>query len=153
MGENPSRFRGARRPVESVSFGDCQRFLEALGRRVRGLRPRLPTEAEWEYACRAGGEGLNDVQDLDEMAWHRGNSGGGTQDVGGKRGNGWGLRDMMGNVWEWTGGSGELGVCGVVRGGCWRSVAADLRIGMRALPGIAVRSERVGLRLALAGRC
>ncbi len=86
MGENPSRFVSAERPVEQVSWEDCQRFLSALNERVGGLDARLPTEAEWEYACRAGTEtstyageleilGANNGPLLDAIAWYGGNSG------------------------------------------------------------------------------
>ena len=86
MGENPSRFRSAKRPVEQVSWKDCQNFFKQLGGRVPGLTGRLPSEAEWEYACRAGTEtatwlgdleilGQNNSPLLDEIAWYGGNSG------------------------------------------------------------------------------
>ena len=86
MGGNPSEFRSPRRPVENVSWDDVQEFLAALGERVPGLEPRLPTEAWWEYACRAGTEsaiwlgdleifGKNNAPLLDEIAWYGGNSG------------------------------------------------------------------------------
>jgi formylglycine-generating enzyme required for sulfatase activity len=86
MGANPSRFKSADRPVESVSWEDCQRFLAKLNERVPGLDARLPTEAEWEYACRAGtkgatwvGEltykGIRHAPELDAIAWYAGNSG------------------------------------------------------------------------------
>jgi formylglycine-generating enzyme required for sulfatase activity len=104
MGYNPSNFRGDDRPVEMVSWGDCQEFCE----RLAGLtsKPiRLPTEAEWEYACRAGmtSDYYNgsDETALKKVGWYSGNSGKQTQPVGKLAPNAWGLYDMHGNVWEW----------------------------------------------------
>ena len=105
MGNNPSKFKGDdQRPVELVSWDNCQQFLQKLNA-LGGGEFRLPTEAEWEYACRAGSStafcfGDNQAQ-LDDYAWYSKNSGGQTHPVGQKTPNAWGLYDMHGNVWEW----------------------------------------------------
>jgi formylglycine-generating enzyme required for sulfatase activity len=104
MGENPSRFSGARHPVEMVSWDDAAAFCRRLSE-GEGVDYRLPTEAEWEYACRAGSATAycfgDDPARLDEFAWHRANSGGRPHEVGLKLPSAWGLYDVHGNVWEW----------------------------------------------------
>ncbi len=104
MGRNPSHHPGPGLPVESVSWNDCQEFLAKLGQRT-GRQFALPTEAQWEYACRAGTttawSGGDDERRLGDCAWSEANSGGMTHPVGGKRPNAWGLYDMEGNVGEW----------------------------------------------------
>ena len=122
MGNQPSRFIGRNRPVERVSWYDAARFCNALSETI-GWEPvisetnwkinielggiRLPTEAEWEYICRAGGETIyswgNDAASavIDQHAWYWENSGAVTHDVGAKLPNAWGLHDLSGNVWEW----------------------------------------------------
>jgi formylglycine-generating enzyme required for sulfatase activity len=106
MGNNPSRFKGANRPVEQVSWEEVQTFIEKLNAREPGVTYRLPTEAEWEYAARAGTTTAysfgDSAGDLDEYAWYGGNTGGQTHPVGQKPANGWGLYDVHGNVWEWV---------------------------------------------------
>lgn len=99
MGENPSHFEGENLPVEQVSWEGVQRFFVALNAR-NGPGWGLPTEAQWEYACRAGTRALR-YGGLDGIAWYAGNSGGQTHDVRGKAPNAWGLYDMLGNVYEW----------------------------------------------------
>jgi len=119
MGTNASNFKGAKNPVESVTWDDSQEFLKKLnalphpiplppgeGARVRGLF-RLPTEAEWEYACRAGTKTRFCSGDADaglaDYAWYDANSGGTTHPAGTRKPNAWGLHDLHGNVWEWCG--------------------------------------------------
>jgi len=101
MGSNPSNFQnGNDHPVESVSWYDVQEFLEELNARDPGKNYRLPTEAEWEYACRAGTSGAR-YGELEAIAWYSDNSGDQPRPVGKKQPNAWGLYDMLGNVWEW----------------------------------------------------
>ena len=96
---NPSHFKGLTLPVENVSWDDVQQFLQALNARDSKHTYRLPTEAEWEYACRAGGT-AEDLASLDARAWYQANSGNQTNPVGRKQPNAWGLYDMQGNVLE-----------------------------------------------------
>jgi len=99
MGNNPSFFKGDDLPVENVSWNDAKEFCRRLSQ-MTGKQYRLPTEAEWEYACRAKTTGAY-AGNLDAMAWHGGNSGKKTHPVGQKQPNAFGLYDMHGNVWEW----------------------------------------------------
>lgn len=105
MGSNPSFFKGKNLPVESVSYNDATEFIEKLNRLEGKNKYRLPTEAQWEYAARAGSTGLylfgDDPEDVRRYTWYFGNSKGKTRKVGKLRPNGWGLFDMIGNVWEW----------------------------------------------------
>ncbi|OQB20282.1 MAG: Serine/threonine-protein kinase pkn1 [candidate division BRC1 bacterium ADurb.Bin183] len=104
MGTNPSKFKGAKNPVENVSWGDAMAFCKKLSLKT-GKNFTLPSEAQWEYACRAGSKGRFCFGDSDsglgDYAWYIVNSGPQTHPVGQKKPNKWGLYDMHGNVWEW----------------------------------------------------
>ena len=110
MGDNPSYYTGdARRPVEQVSWYNVQRFIGLLNAASGDSLYRLPSEAEWEYACRAGTTTAYGYQardpnpSLGDYAWYSDNKDPwGTKVVGGKLPNDWGLHDMHGNVWEWV---------------------------------------------------
>jgi formylglycine-generating enzyme required for sulfatase activity len=174
MGSNPSDFQGAsypdapNRPVERVSWNTIQGYLSATSM-------RLPSEAEWEYACRAGAttafhsvpgypNGTNDGSQVGTIAWYGYNSGSQTHVVGGKAANALGFHDMSGNVWEWvndfydysyylvspyTNPLGPVsGTNRVLRGGCWYNATADVRSSYRYYfsPGGSVNS--FGFRVA-----
>ncbi|MCK6490793.1 MAG: formylglycine-generating enzyme family protein, partial [Planctomycetes bacterium] len=156
-GARPSYQFGATLPVENVSWNDCQGFLRALRARCPGFPARLPSEAEWEMACRLAVAG----QGADAIAWHRGNAGDRTHPVGTRPADGGGFHDLLGNVGEWCADAfvpysaeeavDPLPVEGsqrVVRGGSWMSQGdqcrADLRQGGLASYG----KPFVGLRLA-----
>jgi formylglycine-generating enzyme required for sulfatase activity len=98
-GRQSSRFKGDDLPVENVSWNDAKEFCRKLSQ-MTGKEYRLPTEAEWEYACRAKTTGAY-AGDLDAMAWYSKNSDSRTHPVGQKQPNAFGLYDMHGNVWEW----------------------------------------------------
>ncbi len=104
MGGNMSRFKDASRPVEMVSWDDAVAFCAKLSEKTK-LKVRLPTEAEWEYTCRAGSKTRfcfgDDESKLGDYEWFSGNSGNTTHPVGRKKPNAWGLYDMNGNVWQW----------------------------------------------------
>ncbi len=104
-GSNPSWFKGANNPVDRVDWNECQSFISQLNELDSGHTYRLPSEAEWEYTCRAGSTTTyyfgNDSAQLDQYAWYGNNSNYKTHPVGEKKPNAWGLYDMHGNVWEW----------------------------------------------------
>ncbi len=104
MGSNPSHFKGEQLPVENVSWKDTQAFITKLNDKQilpEGWKFALPTEEQWEYACRAGEKGPYSGGSLEEVGWYDGNSGSKTHEVGQKKPNAWGLHDMHGNVYEW----------------------------------------------------
>jgi formylglycine-generating enzyme required for sulfatase activity len=147
MGLNPSHFKGSTLPVEEVSWDDAQEFLEKLNARLGsedGGTMALPTEAQWEYAARAGQSGAYSGGALDQVAWWDDNSGNTTHPVGTKQANVWGLHDMSGNVWEWSadwydedlhGGVDPRGPASgadrVNRGGSWGDSAFNCRVAYR----------------------
>jgi formylglycine-generating enzyme required for sulfatase activity len=169
MGSKPSSFKGGSLPVEQVSWDDamqfCQRLTErerSAGRLPNGYAYTLPTEAQWEFACRAGTVG-DYAGELDAMAWYEQNSGSTTHAVGTKEENAWGLSDMHGNVWEWcadwygnyAGGSvrdpqgADSGSRRVCRGGGWWNSADRCRSALRVSYSPDRRAYSLGFRLAL----
>lgn len=161
MGNNPSGFQGADRPVENVSWDDAQIFISKLNAMLGVTCFRLPTEAEWEYACRAGTTSAT-YGNLDDVAWYENNSGKETHPVGQKQPNAWGLYDMLGNVWEWCqdwyGGypDGDVidpvgpssGSYRVSRGGSWFTDARRVRAAYRNYVAPGDRVDYLGFRLA-----
>ncbi|MFD4231178.1 formylglycine-generating enzyme family protein [Streptomyces sp. NPDC058545] len=168
-GRRPSSGQGERLPVEGVSWWDAVRFCNALSRR-EGLVPvyrlhaddegiewdmaadgyRLPTEAEWEHACRAGTADARYGR-LDEIAWYRGNSRERIHDVAGKQPNAWGLYDMLGNVWEWCWDIYDAEVYGtyrVLRGGGWFDEPWSCRASVRRRSHPTFQVDDVGFRIA-----
>ena len=167
MGYNPSEFKGdLQRPVEEVSWGDCQEFIKRLNAKT-GKKYRLPTEAEWEYAARGGkyskGYKYAGSNDIEKVAWYWDNADGTTHTVGKKQANELGLYDMSGNVWEWCSdwygkdyyGKSPLsnpqgptnGKYRVLRGGSWINDAVLCRATYRILIIPSIRFSSYGLRL------
>ena len=166
MGSNPSYFKGDDLPVECVSWDDCQEFIRKLNS-LTGQHFRLPTEAEWEFACRGGNNSLgykySGSDNIDNVAWYDGNSGDKTHPVATKSANELGIYDMSGNVWEWccdwygdyTSGAltnpkgPESGSYRVLRGGSWNYGARNCRSSFRNYDYPSFRIIILGLRLAL----
>jgi curved DNA-binding protein CbpA len=168
VGDSPSYFKdgaeAGKRPVEQVSWNDInEKFLPKLAASMaKGFTVRLPTEAEWEYSCRAGTSG-DYAGELEEMGWYKSNSGGTTHPIGQKKANAWGLYDMHGNVWEWckdwfglyprsdiTDPTGGLsGSIRVNRGGCWHDGAADCRSVIRGGNARIYSGFYLGFRVAM----
>jgi len=167
--EFPSNFTGNRRPVESVSWDDAVHFcnelsllagytkyyllnknIAAVQCNPMGNGYRLLTDAEWEYACKAGDRNPR-YGEIQNIAWYYGNSGGETQDVGGKRPNNWGLYDMLGNVWEWCWDVYDAEVYGpyrVFRGGGWSDAERGCLATNRRRSHPTFQIEDLGFRLA-----
>jgi formylglycine-generating enzyme required for sulfatase activity len=198
MDNNPSHFKSPDRPVEQVSWIDVQEFITSANQRIPSLDLTLPTEAQWEYACRAGTTsalyngpieilGERNAPALDPIAWYGGNSGvgsdidegwdskawpekqypherAGTHPVGLKRPNGWGLYDMLGNVWEWcrdgkraypneaeinpSGPVAEASAERIFRGGSWYIFAHSVRAAPRRWRHPSYRFRILGFRCA-----
>lgn len=151
-GTNPSRFKGDNLPVESVSWDDAKEFCKKLSA-MTGQEYRLPTEDEWEYACRAGSTGEycfgEDASLLKDYAWYSANSGDETHPVGQKKPNAWGLYDMHGNVWEWC--DGESTRKGL-RGGSWFSNGVNCRSAVRYYVRPVTRNGYRGFRVVIGAR-
>ena len=167
MGKNPSYFKGDNRPVEKVSWEDCQEFIKKLNS-LTGLQFSLPTEAQWEYASRGGnksrGYKYSGSKNLKDVAWYGKNSKDQIHPVGMKQANEIGLYDMSGNVWEWcsdwhgsyssnsqTNPTGAAsGSYRVLRGGSYYSGAGDCRVSFRSYYTPGNRGILLGLRLVVA---
>jgi len=171
MGSNPSKFKSPTNPVEQVSWNDAQGFLGKLKATFskKGMLLGLPTEAEWEYACRAGTRTRysfgNAAGLLGEYGWFNGNSGGKTHAFGQKRPNPLGLYDMHGSVWEWCSDwhansfyaqspsvdpvGPPTGSFRVVRGGAWRDRPTRCRSAKRGDSSPGPRFGLIGIRIAL----
>jgi len=162
MRTNPSRFKDADAPVDDISWHDCKTFIRKVNAEIGGCA-RLPTEAEWEYACRAGDIGsIAGTGVLDDMAWYDLNSENQTHPVGGRKPNAWGIYDMHGNVLEWcsdwysTGAATAIadpkgppsGSFKVLRGGCWFFYERDCRSAYRLKREPNSRNCIYGFRLA-----
>jgi formylglycine-generating enzyme required for sulfatase activity len=161
-GTNPSSFKGDDLPVDSVSWNDTVEFCRKLSQ-ITGREYRLPTEAEWEYASRAGTSGPY-AGKIDAMTWYGANSGNLTHPVGQKQPNGFGIYDMNGNVWEWcqskykpypyqaTDGREDLqgNDVRVSRGGSWKSAAKGCRSAYRRR--VVPEANSIGFRIVLAAR-
>ncbi len=158
MGNNPSKTKGADLPVEMVSWDEAREFCRRLNqmehrtkRLPAGYVYTLPTETQWEYACRTGST-ADFVGSLDEQAWYRGNAERISHSVGKKQPNAWGFYDMYGNVREWCLNKIENYEYMAVRGGSWASGPDDCRAGARDWAMSNNRSPTLGFRVALVKR-
>ena len=162
MGSHGSKFKGPSNPVDSVSWEDCQMFIRRANATLGGAA-RFPTEAEWEYACRAGSKTpISGSGSLGDMAWYDKNSDSRTHKVGQNKPNAWGFYDMHGNVLEWCAdwfgkSDGQAivdpkgpasGSFRVLRGGCWFFYERDCRSAYRLKRAPGIRNCIYGFRLA-----
>ena len=164
---NPSYFKGSQHPIESVDWNQAMRFAQQLSKIHPSLAIQLPTEEQWEYACRAGTESaFNDGSackkptgrdsSLEKLGWFDANSKGKTHPVKEKQPNAWGLYDMHGNVWEWCydhmiddhDRRDDNNAKRVLRGGSWSDRARDCRSAYRVGGRPGFRFQFLGLRLA-----
>lgn len=172
MGNNPSQFKKTpTNPVDTVSWDDAKEFIKRISERIEvKYELRLPTEAEWEYACRSGGreEKYSGGNDLNRVAWYHGNSGNEPHEVGIKAANGLGIFDMSGNLWEWCEDIHNTEAYGkhdrnnptnirgssarVIRGGGWDDEPKEVRCGTRDDDGPISRSNSIGFRVVRTAR-
>jgi formylglycine-generating enzyme required for sulfatase activity len=166
MWSNPSYFKGDKKPVENVSWEDCQKFISKLNK-LTGKTFGLPTEAQWEFAARGGksnrGSKYSGSGNINDVAWYGDNSGNGTHDVGTKSPNELSLYDMSGNVWEWCSDlyrdyssnshpnptESDSSFNRVYRGGSWFNNDNRCRVSYRYFDSPDYRSRSIGLRLVL----
>lgn len=166
MGDNPSFFRGSKRPVEEVSWNDCQTFIDRLNE-LTGKTFRLPTEAEWEFAARGGNQSKGCIYSgsntIESVAWFGDTKDSGTHDVSMNLPNELGIFDMSGNVYEWCqdwyetyGSRSQTNPTGpssgsdrVERGGCWDNIATCCRVASRYSHSPTLAYRNLGFRLAL----
>jgi formylglycine-generating enzyme required for sulfatase activity len=173
MGTAPSRWKGKRNSVEMLTWNEANTFCEKVTellhkRRLLGKDEivRLPSEAEWEYACRAGTKTRysfgDDAKELGAYAWYKGNSKGEDPPVGRKKPNAWKLYDMHGYIWEWcadawsdthegakddgTPRAGKEVKARVIRGGSWADSADQARSAYRKKADVSTKSDAIGLR-------
>ncbi len=166
MGDNPSKWQGDKRPVDSVGLDEIDAFCKKI-KRPEGVVVQLTTEAQWEYAARAGSSDVYGGKKIDEVAWYGDKNYNGTHDVATKEPNAWGIYDMVGNLWEWCsdryaaftdesvvdpqGATFEEcpGDVRVDRGGCWDSYPEECRLANRGYYDHDRKGPYVGFRFVV----
>ena len=167
MRGNPSKFKEPDRPVETVSWHDCDTFVRRVDVALKDMVVRLPTEAEWEYACRAGSAApVSGSGQIADMAWYDNNSDNQSHEVGQNKPNAWGFYDMHGNVLEWCSDwfsvpstesvvdpkGPPAGSFKMLRGGCWFFYDRDCRSAYRLRREPSLRNCIFGLRIVCTER-